>query len=101
MRILIFALALGLAGCGTTMMAPPVSHQLPLHGQIVYQCDNGSQIAVDLTGNSAQVAIVGGPSMVLPNAGDAYSNGRYTFRGGGESASWQTPGQAPVACRGS
>ena len=34
--------------------------------------------------DNARVAIIGGPSMVLPRAGDGYyTNGRYGFRGNG------------------
>lgn len=63
--------------------APP---PIPLDGPIMYSCDNGQQIVVDIDGSNARVQIVGGPSMVLPSAGDRYySNGRYGFRGGGAS----------------
>ncbi|MGE0743016.1 MAG: hypothetical protein AB7O98_16890 [Hyphomonadaceae bacterium] len=77
---------------------PPI----PVDGPIAYRCDNGAQLMVDVEGASARVAIVGGPSMVLPRASDGYySNGRYGFRGGGESAQWEVGRAAPVMCRGS
>ena len=100
MRVFALVLLLGLSACGGSIMAPPVNHTLPMSGPIVYSCANGAQLTVDVTDSGAQVAIVGGPSMVLPGQGGAYSNGRYTFRGGGDSASWQTPGAAPVTCHG-
>lgn len=79
--------------------APP---PIPIDGPIAYRCSNGAQLMVDVEGANARVAIVGGPSMVLPRTGDgAYSNGRYTFSGGGADAQWQTGRAAPVACRGS
>src|SRR5215470_11829013 len=100
MRFLAFASLLALSACGTAMTAPggvfgppPVNHTLPTTGQIIYSCANG-----------AQVAIVGGPSMVLAEQGQtgAYSNGRFTFTRGADAstASWATPGVAPVQCQG-
>jgi hypothetical protein len=60
--------------------APP---PIPLDGPIAYRCSDGTQLMVDVDGPNARVAIIGGPSMVLPRAGDGYySNGRYGFRGG-------------------
>jgi hypothetical protein len=57
---------------------------------------------VDFEGDEARVAIVGGPSMVLPSAGENYySNGRYGIRGGGANAQWEVGRSAPVSCRGS
>jgi len=108
MRFMVLGLLLGLAACGTTTAgggpfsgpAPP----LPTSGPVAYTCSNGTQLMVNVEGASAQVAIVGGPSMVLPSAGspDApyYSNGRYGFRGGGANAQWEVGRSAPVACRG-
>src|SRR5690349_11998550 len=101
MRVLAFAALLALSACGTTMgpiFQPPVNENVPLTGQIVYRCDNGAQLAVDYQNNSAQVAIVGGPSMVLPSTsgGGSYTNGRYTLSGGGRDATWQAPGGAPT-----
>lgn len=77
---------------------PPI----PLNGPIAYRCSDGTQLMVEAQGASARVAIVGGPSMVLPNAGEGYySNGRYGFRGGGAAAQWEVGRAAPVSCRGS
>jgi hypothetical protein len=40
--------------------------------------------------------------MVLPEAGEGYySNGRYGFRGGGDTGQWEVGRAAPVSCRGS
>ena len=79
--------------------APP---PIPLNGPIAYRCSDGTQLMVEATGAQARVAIVGGPSMVLPNAGEQYySNGRYGFRGSGASAQWEVGRAAPVECRGS
>lgn len=77
---------------------PPI----PLDGPIAYSCANGTQLMVEANGQQARVAIIGGPSMVLPRAGDGYySNGRYGFRGGGASAQWEVGRAAPVNCSGS
>lgn len=77
---------------------PPI----PADGPIAYRCDDGTQLMVDVEGSSARVAIIGGPSMVLPRAGDGYySNGRYGFRGGGASGQWEVGRRAPVNCAGS
>lgn len=108
-KILLGILALGLAACAS---APPVGPgdpgpggtppPIPLDGPIAYTCSNGTQLMVDVEGASARVAIVGGPSMVLPRSGDGYySNGRYGFRGGGDAAQWEVGRAAPVMCRGS
>ena len=79
--------------------APP---PIPLDGPIAYRCDNGAQLMVEADGVQARVAIIGGPSMVLPRAGDGYySNGRYGFRGGGANAQWEVGRAAPANCRGS
>ena len=57
---------------------------------------------VDVEGQNARVAIIGGPSMVLPRAGEGYyTNGRYGFRGGGASGQWEVGRAAPVSCSGS
>jgi membrane-bound inhibitor of C-type lysozyme len=112
--VLSFAL-LGLAGCGGTMAGYPggpsvpggagTPRPLPATGTILYSCADGTQLTVDFQGNSARVAIVGGVSMVLPQAGTAeqpyYSNGRYGLRGGGAQAQWEAGRMAPTACRGS
>lgn len=112
MRALMLALLLGLSACasysggpaplpgepGPNGTPPPV----PLDGPIAYRCSDGTQLMVEATASQARVAIVGGPSMVLPNAGGAYySNGRYGFRGGGADAQWEVGRSAPVSCRGS
>jgi hypothetical protein len=110
MRILLLGVVLALSACGT--MGPPVGPgdpgphgtppPIPLNGPIAYRCSDGTQLMVEATGTNARVAIVGGPSMVLPNAGEGYySNGRYGFRGGGDSAQWNVGNGAPVDCRGS
>lgn len=77
---------------------PPI----PLNGPIAYRCADGTQLMVEATGTQARVAIVGGPSMVLPRSSDGYySNGRYGFRGGGSSAQWEVGRSAAVSCSGS
>lgn len=109
MRIKAFIAALALSACAS---APPIGPgdpgpggtppPIPVDGPIAYRCNDGTQLMVDLDGPNARVAIVGGPSMVLPNAGgDYYSNGRYGFRGGGAAAQWEVGRAAPVSCRGS
>lgn len=110
MRIkLALAAALALAACATP--APPGPGEpgpgggpppIPLTGPIAYNCANGAQLMVEANGNQARVAIIGGPSMVLPRASEGYySNGRYGFRGGGASAQWEVGRAAPVNCTGS
>jgi hypothetical protein len=77
---------------------PPI----PLDGPIAYRCSDGTQLMVEADGRQARVAIVGGPSMVLPSAGEGYySNGRYGFRGGGAAGQWEVGRSAPVNCTGS
>ena len=77
---------------------PPI----PLNGPIAYRCNDGTQLMVEAQGAQARVAIVGGPSMVLPRASDGYyTNGRYGFRGGGADGQWEVGRAAPVTCRGS
>ncbi|MBL8538433.1 MAG: hypothetical protein JNM59_13585 [Hyphomonadaceae bacterium] len=109
MRAFIVGFALVLSACAST---PPIGPgdpgpggappPIPMDGPIAYRCANGAQLMVDVETNSARVAIVGGPSMVLPRAGEGYySNGRYGFRGGGANGEWTVGGSAPVACRGS
>jgi hypothetical protein len=79
--------------------APP---PIPLDGPIAYSCANGTQLMVEADGRQARVAIIGGPSMVLPRAGENYySNGRYAFRGGGAAGQWEVGRSAPVSCTGS
>lgn len=79
--------------------APP---PIPLDGPIAYRCADGTQLMVDVEGQNARVAIIGGPSMVLPRAGEGYySNGRYGFRGGGAAGQWEVGRAAPVSCSGS
>lgn len=105
-------LALGVLALSACATPPPIGPgdpgpgggpaPIPMDGPIAYQCADGTQLMVDVDGASARVAIVGGPSMVLPSAGDAYySNGRYSFRGGGAVAQWNVGRAAPVSCRGS
>jgi len=96
-------LILALAACETFPPSGPVGPPppLPTTGPIAYTCDNGQQIMVDYQGDEARVAIIGGPSMVLPRAGENYySNGRYAVRGGGAQAQWEVGRAAPVNCRG-
>jgi hypothetical protein len=107
MRFLVLiGLAAMLAACGSSgggMGSGGRTTNVPLTGQIAYSCANGAQLAVTYEADEARVAIIGGPSMVLPEAGDTqtYTNGRYTLQGGGPSAQWQAQGGAPVTCRGS
>lgn len=110
MRIAALAALLTLAACSTTSPGgvpgypgeQPTPVPLPANGPIVYTCANGAQLTVDIEGAEARVAIIGGPSMVLPSAGPGYfSNGRYGFRGGGASGQWEVGRSAPVECRGS
>ena len=102
MRIVIAAAALAaLAACAANPFEPPPP-DTPLTGPIAYSCADGAQLMVDYQGDEARVAIIGGPSMVLPRAGDNYySNGRYGVRGAGASAQWEVGRAAPVSCRGS
>lgn len=106
-RLVLGVLLLGLSACASAPGigepgrggAPP---PIPLTGPIAYRCSDGTQLMVEANGSQARVAIVGGPSMVLPNAGESYySNGRYAFRGGGEAAQWEVGRAAAVSCRGS
>jgi hypothetical protein len=104
-RILVLSTLLVLAACSTSPYEPMGERgpapPLPVSGPIAYRCSDGTQLMVDVSNNQARVAIVGGPSMVLPNAGPSYySNGRYGFRGGGEAGQWEVGRAAPVNCRG-
>jgi hypothetical protein len=110
--LLVSALLIALAACGSTPGGtPPMPGEpgpggtpppIPLDGPIAYRCSDGTQLMVEATGSQARVAIVGGPSMVLPSAGDNYySNGRYGFRGGGAAGQWEVGRAAPVNCSGS
>jgi hypothetical protein len=118
MRVLVLgAMLVGLAACASSLppdATPPVvitpgepgpggaPPPIPLNGPIAYTCANGTQLIVEATGAQARVAIVGGPSMVLPSAGEGYyTNGRYGFRGGGASGQWEVGRSAPVTCTGS
>ena len=68
---------------------------------IAYACANGAHLLVEFVGDEARVAVIGGPSMVLPRAGEDYfSNGRYAIRGGAAHAQWEVGRAAPVNCRG-
>lgn len=77
---------------------------LPLSGPIIYDCADGTQLRVDFQGAEARVAIVGGPSMALPNTAgpDApyYTNGRYSLRGRGAHAQWAVGRSAATNCNG-
>ena len=98
-RLALIAAIAALAGCSTIIEPPPPD--VPTSGPVAYTCEDGTQLMVDFTGDQARVAIIGGPSMVLPNAGESYySNGRYGIRGGGASAQWEVGRRAPVNCRG-
>jgi hypothetical protein len=117
MRVVVLgALLLGLAACASSSLppdAPPpivpgepgpdgAPPPIPLNGPIAYSCENGAQLIVEANGRQARVAIVGGPSMVLPSAGENYyTNGRYGFRGGGATGQWEVGRSAPVNCTGS
>lgn len=114
MRSVVLGVALlGLVACGTTggQGSPgspeypgqqPSPVPLPANGPIAYMCSDGTQLTVDIEGSQARVAIIGGPSMVLPNTGaGTFSNGRYSFSGGGASGQWAVGSAAPVTCRGS
>jgi hypothetical protein len=97
MRVLVLSALILVASCASYQPPPP-----PLTGPIAYSCADGTQLMVDFEGDEARVAIVGGPSMVLPSAGENYySNGRYGIRGGGPNAQWEVGRRAPVSCRGS
>jgi len=102
MRVLAFAAFAALASCASFEPLPPPPAGPPLTGPVAYSCANGAQLMVDFQGEAARVAIVGGPSMVLPSAGDGYySNGRYGLRGDRANAQWEVGRAAPVSCRGS
>ncbi len=105
MRVLVLGVLLALAACSTSPYEPIGQSgrppPLPVDGPIAYNCADGTQLMVEAHATEARVAIVGGPSMVLPNAGgDYYSNGRYGFRGSGASGQWEVGRAAPVNCRG-
>lgn len=100
--------AVGMLAAGALMMAActqtvaPYNGPLPSDGPILYSCDDGTQLTVQLVDGEARVAIVGGRSFTLPSVGaDYYSNGRYAFRGGGRQGTWEVGRMAPVNCRGS
>ena len=109
--IVAIALLLVVSACASSTGPAPLPGEpgpngspppIPLNGPIAYRCSDGTQLMVEATGAQARVAIVGGPSMVLPNAGQGYySNGRYSFRGGGANAQWEVGQSAPVSCTGS
>ena len=109
MRIkLALAALLVLAACSTPVPGPGEPGRdgapppIPLDGPIAYRCSDGTQLMVDVEGENARVAIIGGPSMVLPRSGEGYySNGRYGFRGGGANGQWEVGRAAPVSCSGS
>ena len=94
-------------GCGAPLVCGSAPYNLsaaplPQNGPIAYTCADGTQLMVDVENGSARVAVIGGPSMVLPNAGDGYySNGRYGVRGAGANVQWEVGRAAPVSCRGS
>ena len=94
----LFGVAFGLAACA------PKPVPLPTNGPIIYSCADGTQLSVTYAGEEARVAIVGGPSVALPNTGSSeapyYSNGRYGLRGRGAAASWEVGRAAAVNCRG-
>lgn len=99
-KLIAAASLLALAACSTNPFEPPAP-DLPLTGPIAYTCADGTQLMVDYQGAEARVAIIGGPSMVLPSAGENYySNGRYAVRGAGANAQWEVGRAAPVSCRG-
>ena len=103
--------ALALSACATYPgSAPDIGEPgpggtpppIPVDGPIAYRCSDGTQLMVEASSSQARVAIVGGPSMVLPRSSDGYySNGRYGFRGGGANAQWEVGRAAPVSCTGS
>lgn len=102
MRILIAAaMLIGLAACIPSRTGGGGLPPLPPTGPIAYTCADGAQLMVDYQGAEARVAIIGGPSMVLPSAGENYySNGRYGVRRDGALAQWEVGRAAPVSCRG-
>lgn len=118
MRFVVLGMALALAACGTSgnMQTPSGPNNLPpdvvppppvptapppATGPVMYTCADGTQLMVDSSGSSARVAIIGGPSMVLPSTDGGYSNGRYSLRGSRDTADWQVGSGAPTSCRGS
>lgn len=90
-----------LAACSTVQPGVTPPDRLPTHGAIAYTCANGTQLMVDYAAREARVAIIGGPSLVLPQTGEgAYSNGRYSISGSNAQADWVVGRSAPVSCRG-
>jgi len=96
-----FAAALAACQTGNTIGARGPAPPLPTDGPIIYSCANGTQLSVTFANNQAQVAVVGGYSMVLPGSGaGTYTNGRYTLTGGGADTTWAVGRSAPVTCHG-
>jgi hypothetical protein len=93
--------ALLLSACASYPIGTTPPGRLPTQGQIAYACANGAHLLVEFVGDEARVAVAGGPSMVLPRAGEDYfSNGRYAIRGSAAQAQWEVGRAAPVNCRG-
>lgn len=104
MRTLLLALLMALGACSSSVIGPPSgpAPPLPATGPILYTCEDGTQLTVQYRDGQALVAIVGGVSMALPLAGNAYySNGRYALRGSGAQTTWEVGRSAPTVCRGS
>lgn len=90
-----------LSACASYPIGTTPPHRLPTQGQIAYACANGAHLLVEFVGDEARIAVAGGPSMVLPRAGEDYfSNGRYAIRGSAAQAQWEVGRAAPVNCRG-
>ncbi len=109
MRIkLALAALLVLAACAAPARksanpAPAGAAADPLDGPIAYSCSNGAQLMVEADGTQARVAIIGGPSMVLPRAGDSANHATAAMASAAAAprAQWEVGRAAPVSCSGS
>jgi len=104
-NLLVMALgALVLVGCGTSESGSGASigvgNPYPMSR---YTCQDGTQLAVRLLGESASVSVNGAAAVDLPamgSDGTTYSNGQQTLRIVQGTLSWGVGRAAPTACTG-
>ena len=104
-NLLVMALgALVLVGCGTSGSGSGASigvgNPYPMSR---YICQDGTQLAVRLLGESASVSVNGATAVDLPamgSDGTTYSNGQQTLRIVQGTLSWGVGRAAPTACTG-